>query len=148
MTNNGRASAPAIATAQPFSPGFFTYQSTWVVATTPDYRVIGDPARVPGTVPAKPGDTIILWGTGFGPTNPPIPNGIAISGAPSAAAQPVLLIGGIFAPVAATVMSPGSAGLYQIAVTVPRVPDGDSEVLANAAGYSSPQGYTIYVRAN
>jgi uncharacterized protein (TIGR03437 family) len=22
------------------------------------------------TVPAKPGETIILWGTGFGPTNP------------------------------------------------------------------------------
>jgi len=25
--------------------------------------------------PARPGETIVLYGTGFGPTNPEIPNG-------------------------------------------------------------------------
>jgi hypothetical protein len=32
------------------------------------------------TVPAKPGDILILWGTGFGPTNPVPPSGTAVPG--------------------------------------------------------------------
>jgi uncharacterized protein (TIGR03437 family) len=43
-------------------------------------------------------------------------------------------------------MSPGSAGLYQIAVTVPNVGDGDQEVVATAGGLSSPRGVTISVK--
>ena len=32
------------------------------------------------TVPAKPGDVIILWGTGFGPTTPAAPVGVQVPG--------------------------------------------------------------------
>jgi uncharacterized protein (TIGR03437 family) len=35
------------------------------------------------TVPAKPGDIIILWGTGFGPTSPFAPLGIEVPPSPT-----------------------------------------------------------------
>jgi uncharacterized protein (TIGR03437 family) len=147
VTNNGQASDPAPAVAQDFSPAFFQYNTTWAIATRhPDGALVGDPAKVPGTVQVKPGDVIILWGTGFGPTTPAIPNGQVITGAPTVNTNPTVTIGGSPAPLAGAAMSPGSAGLYQIAVTVPNVGDGDQEVVATAGGLSSPRGVTISVK--
>jgi uncharacterized protein (TIGR03437 family) len=147
VTNNGQASDPASATGQTFSPGIFPYNSTLAIATRhPDGTLIGDPAKVPGTVQAKPGDVIILWGTGFGPTTPAIPNGQVVTAALAVNTNPTVTIGGVAAPLAGAAMSPGSAGLYQIAVTVPNVPDGDLDVIATVGGVSSPRGLTISVK--
>ena len=42
----------------------------------PDNALVGKSSLYPGvTVPAKPGDLLTLYGTGFGQTNPPIQNG-------------------------------------------------------------------------
>jgi uncharacterized protein (TIGR03437 family) len=144
VTNNGQSSAAGTVNLARFSPAFFEYNGSNAIATrNPDYALIGS---VAGTVPARPGDVLIFWGTGFGPTNPAIPNGKVIAGAPAATTNPTVTIGGVNAQLAAVVMSPGAAGLYQVAVTVPDVGDGDQEVIATVSGVSSPAGVTIFVK--
>src|SRR6266545_2387241 len=131
---------------QPFSPAFFMYNGTWAIATrNPDGALIGDPARVAGTVAAKPGDVIILWGTGFGPTNPAFPDGALPSAGAVLTTAPAVMIGGVAAPYIGGAIS-GFAGLYQVAVTVPDVSDGDQAIVAGVGGFSSPASVTIYVK--
>jgi uncharacterized protein (TIGR03437 family) len=144
VTNNGQASAAASVNLAAFSPAFFQYGGANAIATrNGDYALIGSGT---GTVPAKPGDVLILWGTGFGPTSPAIVDGQVVTGAPAVTTNPTVTIGGAAATVIATVLSPGSAGLYQVAVTVPNVADGDQEVLATVGGVTSPSKVTIYVK--
>jgi uncharacterized protein (TIGR03437 family) len=90
---------------------------------------------------------IVFWGAGFGPTDPPVDGGTVTQGAPDVRSKPAVTIGGATAQVIAAVMSPGTAGTYQIAVRIPALPDGDHEVLANSAGYRSPTGFVTHVRA-
>ena len=63
-----------------FAPGFFMLDPEgrkYVIGLRyPDNALVGKASLYPGvTVPAKPGDLITLYGTGFGQTNPPIVNG-------------------------------------------------------------------------
>ena len=62
-----------------FQPAFF-YWGSFAVATRTDYSLAVKNGTFSGltTVPAKPGDTIILWGTGFGPTIPSAPAGVVV----------------------------------------------------------------------
>jgi uncharacterized protein (TIGR03437 family) len=52
------------------------------VATRQDFSFAVSSGTFSGvtTVPARPGDVIILWGTGFGPTNPAAPAAIQVPG--------------------------------------------------------------------
>jgi uncharacterized protein (TIGR03437 family) len=143
VSNNGVASDPFTANIQAVQPGIFMYNGTTAVATTPDFKIIGS---IAGTIPTKPGDVIILWGTGCGPTNPAIPNGQVISGAPSLVNAPTVTIGGMNAPVVGAAMAPGFAGTYQIAVTVPNVGNGQQEVIVRSAGVNSLSGVTLNVQ--
>ena len=74
VTNNGAPSVAATAQLQTVAPAFFEYPGTSYAAASrlPDYAAVADPAAVSGTVPARPGDLVVLWGTGFGATNPPV----------------------------------------------------------------------------
>jgi uncharacterized protein (TIGR03437 family) len=92
-------------------------------------------------VPAKPGDVLILWGTGFGPTTPAAPVGdlTPSNGTTYLTSDPVTVtVGGISATVYGTALAPGYAGLYQVAIQVPAVPNGDQPVVAKIGGVSSP----------
>ena len=56
------------------SPAFFLWSGNQAVATrNSDASLAVKNGTFPGaaTVAAKPGDVLILWGTGFGPTTPP-----------------------------------------------------------------------------
>ena len=48
----------------------------------------------PGTTPAKPGEVTTLWGTGFGPANPPVASGQVFTGAKQLANSVNAAIGG------------------------------------------------------
>jgi uncharacterized protein (TIGR03437 family) len=81
---------------------------------------MADPAAVAGTVAARPGDLVVLWGTGFGATNPAVPAGTVVRGSP---ATSDLANGHQWAVVAAevvsTVLTTDSAGLYQVTIRIP-----------------------------
>jgi uncharacterized protein (TIGR03437 family) len=57
-------------------------------------------------------------------------------------------VGGAQVPVTAAVLTPGSAGLYQIAIQLPStIPTGLVTIQASVGGAMSPAGTTIFVSA-
>jgi uncharacterized protein (TIGR03437 family) len=148
VTNNGAASAPATAQLQSLAPAFFQYPGTNYASASrlPDYAAVADPAAVPGTVAARPGDLVVLWGTGFGATNPPTPAGTAVNGAPVVVTAPTVMVGGVAAQVVSTVLTTGCAGLYQVTIRIPpAAPAGAVAVQASVGGLRTPDGAMIFV---
>ena len=148
VDNNGNASAPATAQLQAVAPAFFMYPGTnyAVASRLPDWALVGDPSAVPGTVAAAPGDTVVLWGTGFGATNPAVDAGTTVSVAPAVVTAPTVTVGGVAAVVMDTVLTAGSAGLYQVTIQVPAtVASGAVAVQASAGSLQTQGGVLLYV---
>jgi len=152
VTNNGAVSAPAPAHLNSLAPAFFLWPDTKTAVTTrgPEYSHIGDPSLTPGAVPAHAGDIVILWGTGFGPTFPDTPAGTVVIPnflVPVVVAPVTVTVGGQRAELISAVLTPFSAGLYQIAIQLPAtLPTGAVEVLATTTGgISTPAGVSIFV---
>lgn len=114
-TAEGR-SKPFLLTLAASGPGLFTRDSTGkglVLAFTPGFQ----PLDV-----VVPGEPVILYAAGLGPTDPPV-----VSGNPGAGQEPlnrVISVPEVFAgdyplpaPVAFAGLAPGLAGVYQINVT-------------------------------
>ena len=143
VTNNGSVSAPAKAQLQSVAPALFM---------TPSYNAIASviPGYTPVTAsaPAMPGDLVVLWGTGFGPTNPPTPAGTIVTGAPATATLPVVTVGGIDVPVISSVLTTGTVGLYQITIRLPNtIPWGTPAIQASIGGAQTQSGVTLFVGA-
>ena len=135
-------STPVTVASQPFSPAFFPWPNGQPVATHLDYSWAVKNGTFAGatTVPAKPGEYIILWGTGFGLTNPTAPTGVTIPASTTYyAANPVYVtIGSVSASVYGTALASGFAGLYQVVVTVPAtLSNGDYALVATVGGVAT-----------
>jgi uncharacterized protein (TIGR03437 family) len=134
--------------AQTVQPAFFQW-GAYAVATHNDYTYAAkNGAFSETTVPAAPGDTIILWGTGFGPTNPTAPVGAeAPSGTTWYTASAVTVtLGNTPATVYGAALAPGFAGLYQVAIQIPEsLADGDYPVVATVSGARSPDNVLLTV---
>jgi uncharacterized protein (TIGR03437 family) len=129
-----------------FAPAFFVFGGSFVAARHADFSVVGAANLLPGVVtqPAKPGETILLYGTGFGPTNPPLPSAQLVTTAEPLANPVQISIGGATAVVTfAGLVGPG---LYQFNVTVPNLANGDAAVLATIGGVSSATGVSVTVQ--
>ena len=134
-------SAPVTATAIALQPAFFQW-GIYAVATRPDYTyaVKNGVLSVP-TAPAKPGDVIILWGTSFGQADPAAPVGfVTPSDKVYNTANPVTVtVGGSPVQVLGAALTPGAAGLYQVAIQLPTtLANNDYQVVATVAGAQSP----------
>lgn len=143
------ASTTAMADAQTAQPAFFQW-GAYAVATHQDFTcAIKNGALSETTVPAAPGEVIILWGTGFGPTDPLPPAGAE---APSGttwytAAVPVVKLGDTPVTVYGAALTSGFAGLYQVAIQIPEsLVDGDYPVVAMVSGAQSPYKVLLTVR--
>ena len=150
VTTPGGASYSFTATASLYGPAFFLWPGSQVVATHQDYSYAVKPGTFAGaaTVAAKPGEVLILWGTGFGPTFPAAPVGVSVpaSGGYSTASAPTVTIDNTPAIVYGGALAPGSAGLYQIAIQVPAtLADGDWPIQATIGGVASPAGTILSV---
>jgi uncharacterized protein (TIGR03437 family) len=135
-------STPLTVASQPFSPAFFPWPNGQPVATHLDYSWAVKNGTFAGatTVPAKPGEYIILWGTGFGPTTPTAPTGVTIPASTTYyTANPVYVaIAGVNAPVYATALASGFAGLYQVVAMVPAtLSNGDCSLVATVGGVAT-----------
>jgi uncharacterized protein (TIGR03437 family) len=133
------------------APAFFLWPGSQAVATFQNGSLAVKNGTFAGatTVAAKPGDVVILWGTGFGPTTPPVEAGIQVpSDGKQYNSSPVTIkIGSSDAEVFGSALSPGFAGLYQVAIRVPAsLADGDYALKATVSGVSSPDGVVLSVK--
>jgi protocatechuate 3,4-dioxygenase, beta subunit len=134
VANSLGASAAATVQLQNALPGFFRLADDYVIATDSGGGYVGPANLVSGliTLPAKPQDTIVLWGTGFGPTNPAVEPGEVMAGSSPLMNPVTIRIGQASAQVLFAGMT--AAGLYQFNTVVPDLPDGDYPVVAQVAG--------------
>jgi uncharacterized protein (TIGR03437 family) len=148
VTNNGAVSAPATVQLQPAAPAFYQYPGTNYASASrlPGYAPVADPSVVPGAVAAMPGDIVVLWGTGFGATNPAVAAGALVTGAPAVVTTPIVTVGGVAAPVIDAVLTAGDAGLYQVTIQIPAAaPAGAVALQASVGGVQTANGVMIFV---
>jgi uncharacterized protein (TIGR03437 family) len=130
-----------------FSPALFTIDNgVYAAALHADYSLVAPVNLISGvtSTPAKPGETIQFYATGFGPTNPASPSAQLVT-TPEPLANPVqVTIGGQ----PATVVYAGlvESGTYQLNVTVPNVANGDQPVATTIGGVTSQTGVSITVQ--
>jgi uncharacterized protein (TIGR03437 family) len=115
VTTAAGTSAPFVGTAQAVEPALFGWPGNQVVATHADYSyaVQNGTFSVP-TVPATPGEVIILWATGFGPTTPAAPSGQVVPAGSYTVNGVTVSLGGQPITVLGTALTSGWAGLGSI----------------------------------
>lgn len=142
------ASETAMAAAHAVQPAFFQW-GAYAVATRRDYTwAVKNGVFAETTVPAAPGDVIILWGTGFGPTNPTAPVGAEIPfGTNYSTASPIAVtLGNTPVTVYGAALTPECAALYQVAIQIPEsMGNGDYPIVATVSGAQSPAGVLVTV---
>ncbi len=145
LTNGAVKSNVINSAALPLSLAFFTFDATHVTATHADGSLIGPTTLYPGvSTPAKPGETIIVYANGFGPTTVPIvSSGLTQSG--TLTGSLVVGIGGFVASVPfAGLVGPGE---FQFNMVVPAsAPDGDLGISASYNGAFTPTSATLAVQ--
>jgi uncharacterized protein (TIGR03437 family) len=150
VTNSIGTGSAFAATAASYDPEFFPWPNNQVVATHQDYSLAAkDGTFGVTTVPAKPGDVIILWGTGFGPTTPAVSTGVETPADTtySTSTPPTVTLNNVSVKVYGAALAPSFAGLYQVAIQVPAsMGDGDWPIVAVINGVSSPAGMVLTVQ--
>ncbi len=151
VTTPAGASAPFTVLSSTYSPAFFVWPGNQPVATHADFTWAAKSGTFSGatTVAAKPGEVVILWGNGLGPTSPPTPEGVQIPGTPtySTISLPTITVNLTPATVYGAALAAGFAGLCQVAFQVPAsLPDGDYPVNGTIGGTPFAAGTTLSVR--
>lgn len=106
---------------------------------------------IPNTRPSRVGETIVIYGLGFGQVSPPVQSGAAVPATPLPSvpsAQKTVFFGALALGTGATQeaqyvgLTPGLVGLYQINVVVPPdSPKGDVPVRVQLDTVASEYGY-------
>ncbi len=136
------------------SPAFFTFNGRSIAALHTNFDIVGDPAVIRAdrpVRPAKPGDVVSLFGTGFGLTDPVFQTGEIAFGLPRLQAPVSVTIGSLTLrdqDVMYAGLSPGSiTGLYQLNVRIPdSAADGDIPVVVRVGGLQTQDGATIAIK--
>jgi uncharacterized protein (TIGR03437 family) len=130
---------------QTYAPAFFLIPNSTTIAAEEALTgtIVASPSLVPGAAPAKPGDLVSLFGTGFGNTNPAYTPGQLATGQAPITQNITVQVGGVTlasSDVQYAGLSPGSiSGLYQFNVRIPAsTPDGDVPVSITIGGVQTP----------
>ena len=154
VTTAGGSSPAYVLGVRPLEPGLYAPSYTkaggtqYVWAQLPDGSIVMPPGSVAGVTSrqAKPGETIVMYGVGFGPVTPSIPAGQTVqSGQSNNLAETFnVLFGGVpAAKITYAGLAPSAIGLYQFNVVVPNISNSDSVPLTFALGTETgPQ--TLY----
>jgi uncharacterized protein (TIGR03437 family) len=147
--------AKSTATLAAFSPEFFLLDGTHVAGIIlrsngqgayggGTYDIIGPTGTSLGyaTVAAKAGDSVALFGTGFGPTTPAVTPGQPYSGAAPTVNNVKVKINSVSVTPAFAGLS--GAGVYQLNLTIPSgLGTGDVSLQGVAGGVQTPSGVVI-----
>lgn len=136
-------SKPEPVRVEAVSPAIFTLTQNGAGAAA---VLHADFALVSTSAPAKPGETVLIYCTGLGATQPLLKSGAAGNGELTVQI-PTITIGGQNARVDFSGAAPGFAGLYQVNAVVPMFTTGGIyEVIISSAGILSRSGVTISVQ--
>lgn len=160
VERNGVRSTAVTAQARALNPSFFTYDQRnrrFIAALSADNTAYIAPADLFGvsTVnglavrPARPGDFVIAYGMGMGPTTPSVPAGtippFREGGHPVSGTVSLRFGSQTIQPI--YVGLSGFVGVYLVGFEVPSVSPGDYELQVTINGVSSPTGVAIPVAA-
>jgi len=146
VSDNGVISASFMVQAQAESPSFFVFGGgPYIAATHVNGSYLGPTSLYPGlTTPAQPGETIVMYANGFGPTSTPVVSGSETQSG-TLSPMPVITIGGVVATVTfAGLVVPGE---FQFNVVVPpSLANGDQPTMAMYNGFTTQAGTLITVQ--
>ena len=142
VTNGTAASAPQTVQVGSYSPVLFIVGG-YAIAVNPDGTLAAPTGAIPGVAshPATPGDSLTLWGSGFGPVSPAATSGDnSLDTLRKTTAQPTITIGGTPAQVTFAGLSPQFVGVYQINVTMPSTasPANNAPIVIQTGGVTAP----------
>jgi len=153
QTNAFMSDLATYTTLQPFAPAFFLFANSTSIAAQlgGTATVIADPAVIPGAQPAKPGQIVTLYGTGFGDTSPLVPAGQLATGQAPLVNGVTVTIGTVTlasSDITYAGLTPGSiSGLYQFNVRIPQsTPNGNIPVTITIGGVQTQTPATILVQ--
>jgi uncharacterized protein (TIGR03437 family) len=128
---NGALTAPQTIQLTPATPGLAAFPDGSVIA-----QHWADSSLITAASPATPGEYIVLYLVGMGPTDYAVASGGASPANPLArvASAPVVTLGGNPAPAIFAGLTPGSVGLYQIDLQAPDAPVGGNLTLTVSQG--------------
>jgi uncharacterized protein (TIGR03437 family) len=152
-TNELGSTPDTLTTLQAYAPAFFVFPNSSSIAAEEagTGTIVANSSVVAGASPARPGDVVSLFGTGFGATNPSVAPGALASGQAFLNNSITVSIGGVTlasSDVLYAGLSPGSiSGLYQINVRIPSsVPSGNVPVSITIGGVQTQSGATIPIQ--
>jgi uncharacterized protein (TIGR03437 family) len=134
------------------APSFFTFgASKSIAARHANSDILADPSVVSNGRPARPGDVVSLYGTGFGVTDPVYQAGELSSGQAPLRDPFTVTVGGVtLSPdnVLYGGLAPSAiGGVYVFSIRIPdSAPDGNVPVSVMVGGQSTQEGTTIPVR--
>ncbi len=135
--------ASGTASVQPIAPALFTVPAggvTYAAAVGADSLSIAPPEQIPGARLARPGETLQLFGTGFGETATHQPAGQLVNPSPLVDSVAVTVCE---QPAHVDYAGLVGVGLNQINVTIPALPPGLCQVRATLAGASTQDGVVL-----
>ncbi len=136
----------------PYSPGLFQLDAAGhgaVLIATPGIVYAAPSGLFPGSRPVNRGESIQIFGTGFGQVSNQPRSGEASPFNPLAESlvRPSVDLGGVAAEVTYSGLAPGLIGVYQINASVPaNVPTGDAIALKSVVGGVESNTVLIAIR--
>lgn len=144
--------AASVVNRGPLSPGLFAFGVFEGVTLPAAVSALGEFIAPVGffagldTRPARSGETILMFGTGFGATEPSIPAGQIVTQLSQIPTDEIMItIGGLPAIVQFAGLAPNLTGLHQFNLVVPQLPNGIHAVTIERAGVRSQDGTSIPV---
>jgi uncharacterized protein (TIGR03437 family) len=147
VTNCNATSSPTMVTEAALVPGMLALPGwnvggkQYMVAVFLDgVTFVGNTGLVSGLAfrPAKPGDTIVAYGIGFGDVMPSFAPGVIVTGQ-NRLTNLTISFGSTPATTTYAGLAPGFVGLYQFNITVPNVADGDYQINITVGSVKVPQ---------
>jgi uncharacterized protein (TIGR03437 family) len=154
VTTAGGSSTPYTVTVNTVEPGVLApasfiingYQN--IVALFSNTLTYDLPLNVAGVVTSKarPGDTLTMYGIGFGTVTPSISAGLVVSSLSALTNSLTITFGGVPATITYAGLAPGYVGLYQFNVVVPNVAASNTvPVVFTLNGATLPQTTVIAI---